>query len=320
LKWGDKLLENDPKLVFLFILSIMFLIYMPVVAVVLPPEVDEIQNLQIVTSVDGVGSISYYEDLSCSLSSEILGANGYRELVMDPEPHWEWVFEPEPPLNEVREVQSHVTYSEDTQANLGIISYRKTSELDTEALAGAQYNVWNERLITFTGIDAGTLLSSEDMTMFNVGNCTFPVFCTCPFCTGGCMRNPAFCSRIETGSDLDMSKVAAYLAGGFRNVNEEGDSTVWPPVPSVEGAALAKYTVQVTEMGEGEASAGSVSTYLKISESDGDFDCLDPQAIDPNLERVHLEVEEYQSFKGDINLFDYQLNFKSQICGDSGNC
>jgi len=201
---------------------------------------------------------------------------------------------------------------------MGIISYRKTSEVTTEPLAGAQYNVWNERLITFTGIDAGTLLSSEDMTMYNVGTCTLPTLATCPFLCGDCMVNPAFCSRVEIGSQLDMSRVAAYLAGGFRNVNEVGDSYVFPPIPSVDGPALAKYTVQVNELGQGKPSLGGVSTYLRISELDSDADPFNPTGIDPQKDLMQrLEVNEIRSMKGDINLFDYQITYESKIDQDS---
>ena len=306
------------KLTVVFILSVSILMQMPALAAVLPPPALEIQGVKIVTSVDGVGSMAYDSDLEWSLSNEILGANLFP--VTDPQnPNdYIWVIGEEPPLNDNGEVQSHVTYSEDTQANMGIISYRKTSEVITEPLAGAQYNVWNERMITFTGIDAGSLLSSEDMTMYNVGTCTLPTLGTCPFLCGDCMVNPAFCSRIETGSQLDMSRVAAYLAGGFRNVNEVGDPEPYPQIPSVDGPALAKYTVQITEMAQGKPSLGGVSTYLRISELDSDADPFNPTGIDPQKDLMQrLEVNEIRSMKGDINLFDYQITYESKIDQDS---
>ena len=286
----------------------------PVVAVVLPPSEPEFQDLKITTSVDGVGSMSQESELVWDLSSEVLGAN----LVFEGGPPPEPVIIPEPPLSSSGEVQSHVYYSEDTQANMGDISYRKDSEVNTEPLAGAQYNVQNERLITFTGIDAGNLLSSEDMMMYNVGTC-MPVLFTCPFYNGDCCRNPAFCSLIETGSDFAMSQVAAHISGGIRNVNKAGDLNAWPNVvPSADEPALAQYLVQVTEMGQGDPSVGSVSTYLKISEGDSRSD-----APDPMFDLMQqLKVEETRSITGSINLFEYQMNFESQLenCCDSGNC
>jgi len=317
---GDDQLEKWPKLTVVFILSVSILLHMPALAVVLPPPALEIQGLEIITSVDGIGSMSYDSDLEWSLSNEVLGANLFE--VTDPnDPNGPniLVLEEEPPLNDLGEVQSHVTYSEDTQANMGVISYRKTSKVTTEPLLGAQYNVWNERMITFTGIDAGSLLSSEDMTMYNVGTCTLPTLSTCPFLCGDCMVNPAFCSKVETGSHLDMSRVAAYLAGGFRNVNEVGDPDVYPPIPSVDGPALAKYTVQVTEMGQGKPSLGSVSTYLRISELDSDADPCNPSGIDPQKDLMQrLEVSEIRSIKGNIDLFDYQITYESKI--GQNNC
>jgi len=310
---GDEFLFKDSNLIVLCILGMLFLLHTPAMAVVLPPPADEIQNLGIVTSIDGIGSMTYDSELSWALSNEVLGSNLFEVEVNPDEPNI-LVPEPEPPLNFLGEVQSYITYSEDTQANMGIISYRKTSEVTTEPLAGAQYNVWNERLITFTGIDAGTLLSSEDMTMYNVGTCIPATLSVCPFaCCGDCCFIPAFCSRVETGSDLDMSRVAAYLAGGFRNVNEVGDPYVFPPIPSVDGPALAKYTVQVSEMGQGKPSLGLVSTYLTISESESRFDPLNQQ-IDPQKDLMqHMEVSELRSIKGDINLFDYQITYESKI-------
>lgn len=319
---GDEFLVKNTKSVFVFtgIMVLSILLIIPASASVLPPSPDEIQNLRIVTSVDGVGGMSQDSKLSWSLSSEVLNANLF--AVTNPDDEWDfiWVLGEEPPLNKDGEVQSHVTYSEKTNANMGVISYRKTSEVDTEPLLGAQYNVWNERQITFTGIDSGSLLSSEDLTMYNVGTCFPAALSVCPFtCCDDCGFIPASCSMIETGSNLDVSRVAAYIAGGVRNVNRVGDSDVFPPIPSVDGPALAKYRVQVTEMNPGKPSLGTVSTYLKITEKDSDFDCRNPQAIAPGKDLMqNLEISEFRNMKGSINLFDYQMNYQSRISPSAG--
>lgn len=283
---------------------------MPVLAVVLPPEADEFQELKIITSVDAVGSLNQESELSWRLSSELLDENlVYGDNPDDPLGEPVPIIMPEPPLNPMGEQQSHVTYSEDTQANVGIISYRKTTEVDTEAQPLGLYNVQNERLITFTGIDVGTILSSEDMAMYNVGTCS-PVLFTCLFCNCGCNCGPAFCSKVEAGSDLDMSQVAVHTAGSIRNVNKMGDITTWPNViPTADEPALLNYLVQVTEMGQGKPSVGSVSTYLKISESDSRSDAFD--ACNDLMQQ--LNVEEFTSIRGSISLFEKQMNFESKL-------
>jgi len=336
-------LLKEPKLVVLFVISILLLcLQTPVFAVVLPPQADELQDLKISISTDSVGSLTQETDLSWSLSSELLGENLVYvdnpnfELIPNPDydendPNSEpYIIDPnnppvissiipEPPLNPNGEVQSHVTYSEDTQANMGIISYKKDSEVNTAAQVLGLYNIQNERMITFTGIDAitstggtlGTLLSSEDMTMYNVGTCT-PVLVTCPFSNCCCGLSPAFCSKIEVGSDLDMNQVAAHTSGSLRNVNEMGDLSTWPNVvPSADGPALANYFVQVTEMEQRKPSIGSVSAYLKISESDSSVDAPDPQ----KTVMQQLKVDELTSIKGSITLFEKQMNFESKYVG-----
>ena len=291
-------------LIVVSLFSILFFLSLPVSAVVLPPSDPEFPALTIDTVVDAIGSMSQESEVQWELSSEVLGANLYRE------PPEGWIVEQEPPLSSNGEVQSYVSYSEDTQANIGIISYRKDTELDTKPQTGAQYNLQNERLITFTGIDAGSLLSSEDMMMYNVGGCG-PVLFTCPFSYGECSPvNPAFCSRVMAGSDLDMSQVAAHISGGIRNVNKAGDFSNAPNIiPTADEPALAQYLVQITEMGQGKPSIGSVSTHVKISEGDGRSGIL----INPYGLMQQLNVEELRNIKGHINLFEYQMNFESKL-------
>jgi hypothetical protein len=280
-------------------------------AAVLPQQPDEIQGLQIETSLVSAGGFHQTTSIDWALSSELLGVN-YVEAGED----WpEFVSIPEPPLNPLGEVQSHVTYSEDSQANVGNLSFDKTTSLDTASVAVGQYNVQNDRLITFDGSGAGSLLSSEDMTMYNVGTC-FILPCSCPFCSAfgisGFMNTTPFCSKIEVGSDLDVSKVAAVTSSGIKNVNKQtptDDSTlgfIWPPVPNAGDPAMAHYMIQVNELGQGQPSEGSVATNLKIKTIESKC----PGNTIPSLE---LNVDESRSVMGDISLFDYMMDYKDGI-------
>jgi hypothetical protein len=213
----------------------------------------------------------------------------------------------EPPLNPDAEVQSRVTYSEDTKANIGIMSYRKTSTVDTHPQVGNQYNIENIRLITFTGIGAGTILSSEDMVLSAAGTCTRTPF-TCPFSKGEIEPNPPFCSKVQAGSDLDMSRVSAITSAGIRNVNKAADLNTWPPIPTADEGAKAQYQIQVTTMGGDAPSIGSVSAYLKISESDGRSEFAGCPLI-----FQQIDIDEFRSISGKIDLFEYQVNYESKI-------
>jgi hypothetical protein len=280
-------------------------------AAVLPQQPDEVQGLQIETSLLSSGGFHQTTAIDWALSSELLGVN-YFEAGED----WpEFVSSPEPPLNPLGEVQSYVTYSEDSQANIGTISFDKTTGLDTESLAVGQYNVQTERLITFDGIGGGSLLSSEYTTMHNVGNC-FILPCTCPFGSAfnisGLLNTSPFCSKIEFGSDLDVSRVAAATSSGIRNVNKQSPTVdseigfIWPPIPNADEPAMAHYMVQVTDMGEGQPSQGVVATDLKIQVIESKC----PGNLRPGEE---LNVDESRSVSGDISLFEYLMDYKDGI-------
>jgi hypothetical protein len=271
---------------------------------VLPPADPEFQDLLISTSCDVIGSMTQETQLQWDLSSEVLGSN----LVLRGSPP-ELVSEPEPPLNPGGEVQSHVVYSEDTQANMGIISYRKNSEVDTHPQVGSTYNVQNERLITFTGIGAGKILSTEDIVMDNVGNCTrTSEAVSCPFAADEFAAIPSFCNKFEAGSNLDMSLVSLHTSAGTRNVNKPANLDEWPPIPSADDPALAKYLIQVTTLGGGIPSEGSVSAYLKLTTNEGRSEF----AGCPYLFQ-QVKVEESRSISGKIQLFDYLVNYQSGI-------
>jgi len=77
--------------------------------------------------------------------------------------------EPEPPLNPAREVQMRCIYTEDTSALNRAISFDKVGTVDTRAKSGRDWNVENNRMITFTGYHAGSVASTEDLNLEAVG-------------------------------------------------------------------------------------------------------------------------------------------------------
>jgi hypothetical protein len=301
------MIQNTGEIRICALIFIFFLLLCTctVSAVVLPQQADEVQSLQIETTVMSSGTFQQTSSIEWQQSSELLGVNLVERGDVIPVA----VFEPEPPLHPGGEVQSYVTYSEDTQANMGTISFDKSTDVDTRSKAVGLYNVENERQITFTGIDAGSLLSSEDMTMYNVGNCTRTPS-ICPFSGGEEVPNPSFCSLIETGSDLSMSKVAVFTSTGVRNVNMPISSIDgafnWPPIPNADYPAMAYYTIQVNELGSGIPSEGSVLAFLHVSEKDGRSElsgCPSPYQI--------VEVEDSTSIEGSISLFEKIMNYES---------
>ncbi len=278
-------------------------ITMPVSGDVLPPEPAETQGIGVSTNLIATGIMSQRVELQWGISSEILGANlVYRNF--PPEP----IIEPEPPLNPGGEVQSHVAYSENTQAVMGSIDYRKESSIDTSVQLGPNPNVENVRQVTFVADDVGRLYSTEDMSMFNVGNAIrSDGGAICPFLPGIHECIPMFCNRFEAGSAIDMSVVSASTSAGIRNINPAGDPGYWTPVPVIDDPARADYRIRVAEL-ETTPSIGLVSAYTQIHSTEGGSTC--PGAP---IAAQQITFEEERTAIGDVSLFQYLVSYESGV-------
>lgn len=271
----------------------------------LPPEAPETQGIGVSTNLIATGMMSQQAELQWGISSEVLGANiVYRGN--PPEP----VLEPEPPLNPGGEVQSHVVYSENTQAVLGSIDYRKESSLDTSVQLGPNPNVENVRQITFVADGIGRLYSTEDMSMFNVGNAIRSddgAAAICPFLSSIHECIPMFCNRFEAGSEIDMSVVSASTSAAIRNINPAGDPGYWTPVPVIDDPARADYRIRVSEL-ETTPSIGLVSAYSKLHSTEGGSTC--PGAP---IAAQEITFTEERTAIGDVSLFQYLVSYESGV-------
>ena len=285
------------------VILILLFVLLPVAGDVLPQNSPETQEISVSTNILAEGSLSQGVELQWQISSEVLGAN----LVFrgdEPEP----VLEPEPPLHPGGEVQSAVSYSENTQATLGFIEYRRTGSVETSERSAVLMNVENDRLITFVGSDAGRLYSSEDIAMDNVGNYTslFGMSTLCPFlgATTDCL--PGFCNRFEAGSEIDMSRVSVSTSAGVRNINGLGDPGLWRPVPEVGNPALGEYSIRVTGIGNQASSIGMASAYSEIIINEGRLEL-------PACPILHqtIKFQEDRSVIGEITTFEYLVSYES---------
>lgn len=268
---------------------------------VLPPEPAETQGIGISTNLIASGMMSQRVELQWKISSEVLGSNVISIGVPPVE-----VISPEPPLNPGGEVQSHVVYAENTQAVMGTIDYRKESSLETSVQLGPNPNVENVRQITFVADDIGRFYSTEDMSMFNVGNCTrTDVAALCPFLPATHEVIGSFCNRFEAGSLVDMSVVSASTSAGIRNINPAGPPGYGTPVPVIGDPARAEYRIRVSQL-DSSPSIGLVSAYTTIHiMEDDDIDAGCPTPAE------EITFTEDRTASGDITLFNYLVSYES---------
>lgn len=279
-------------------------------AKVMPQQPDEVQRLRIETSVVSSGTFKHDSALDWALSSEYLDVNA---ILVGP---GEIEIEPEPPLNPAGEVQMHTTYSEDTSAMNGFISFDKVGIVDSRAKAGRDWNVENTRLITFTGYDAGSVFSTEDLNLEAVGTSIPLTFSTvCPFgcgCAGGCDCIPMFCNIIGVGSRIDLDTFSLVSTANLRNVNKQGNPGFFPPIPTADEPARLYFQTEVTGKAPNIPASGMISTHLDEQGKEGGTEF-------PGLPDLYqdIKVHEYREIIGKTTLFSYTVDYESGILANA---
>ncbi len=310
-------MEVMKRSIILMIIASM-LLFTSAAATILPPPDIETQGITLTTDVSALGVFSNDADLTWRHSSEVLDANLKLNVVTDPETGELikiWEVEPEPPLSYDAasfEVQMSTVYAEDTSAQYGQIAYSKNSKVDTKALPASMFNVENDRIITYTGVNSNRILSEENVMLSGAGTPGIPaaLSTTCLLCpTTGCY--PGFCSSMDTGSKIDMSVVSVSTSAEVRNLNQAGGGGIerWPPVPSVEGLARVNYNIRVAEVSSTQPSVGYVSTYLNSEQLEGGSACVGIPGV---IQEMHMK--ERKSVDGYISLFSNSVEYESGIC------
>jgi hypothetical protein len=236
--------------------------------------VTEVQGLSIQTTVIAVGNFDQETEVAISVSS----GSSLSDV---------------PPLGAASTVYESV-YTEDTHsAGIGYISYDKDFDLSTDAKLTGQYNIESVRQITYLGIDAGSIYSSEYLmtggsgTSQSAGNSMI-----CPFGSEGTVA--AFCNRVETGSTFVMSVANVATEANNRFITKSSDSPV-----------ETNYHILVTDYANGLPSKGSVMAFIRGTIKEG-------SNSDPDALGGESSFEDSTSIIGDISLFDKQMHYDSK--------
>ncbi|NTW92678.1 MAG: hypothetical protein HGA40_04470, partial [Methanoregulaceae archaeon] len=210
------------------------------------PQVTEVQGLHIETTVIAVGNFDQETDVAITSSS----GTSLSDI---------------PPLGE-GSVMYESVYSEDTHsAGIGYISYDKSFDVSTAEKMSGQYNIESIRQITYLGVDAGSIYSSEYLMVGGSGT-SMPAAgrIICPF--GSDSTIGAFCNRVESGSTFTLSVANVATQANGRFITKSGDSPV-----------ELNYHILVTDYASGLPSKGSVEAFIKGTIREGSND--DPDSL-----------------------------------------
>lgn len=237
--------------------------------------VNEVQGLSIQTTVIAVGNFDQETEVAISVSS----GSSLSDV---------------PPLGAGSTVYESV-YTEDTHtAGIGYISYDKNFDVSTDAKLTGQYNIESMRQITYLGIDAGSIYSSEYLMTGGSGTSqSAGGRSICPFGSEGTIA--AFCNRVETGSTFVMSVANVATEANNRFITKSSDSPV-----------ETNYHILVTDYANGLPSKGSVMAFIQGTIKEGGRNSSTAGDL-----TGESSFEDSTSIIGDISLFDKQMHYDS---------
>jgi hypothetical protein len=206
------------------------------------PKVNEVQGLTTSTTVIAAGNFNGASSVDIVISKvvPITGIPGTAWNGSRPE-----------------ETIYQTVYTEDTQnSEVGFISYDKDLDVSTANKVSGQYNVQAVKQITYLGVDASSVVTNDYLLLDGAGwggNAGAVVIC--PF---SCGTYPAFCNRIETGSNMNLKVANLATEMGDRFIMKSAD----PGIAVFNNVGVTSYAADLP-------SKGSVSAFIRGSIKEG---------------------------------------------------
>jgi hypothetical protein len=308
----------------IFLLTISILLIGMVAADPAIPKVNEVQGLSTSTTVIAAGNFNGASSVDLTISS-VVPVSGI------PGPEWTndtYVGEGE--IVNLGATIYQTVYTEDTQnSEVGFISYDKDLDVSTGNKVSGQYNVQAVKQITYLGVDASSLVTNDYMLLDGAG---WPGYAgdrmICPFANEfsaspvpGVIVEipyiyPAFCNRVETGSNMNLKVANLNTQMGDRFIMKSAD----PGVTIQNNVGVSSYAADLP-------SKGSVSAYIRGSVREGGrFMDYVPDGEDETygpLDDLYETVtfSDSTGISGDISTFAKAMSYTSviDVSGDHVN-
>ena len=230
------------------------------------------------------------------------------------------------------------SYTENTIADQGLVTYAKTLNTDTAGMAAEnQFNVKAEKIVEFIGSDTGRMISDESNLVDGVGT----IFSTgsimlCPFAAGSKHFNPPFCNIVEEGSSVDLTIGSLSTATEERHIMQSQTNSIlmgydlsdyYLPsydLPVSTPGVEVNYNIKLTGFGDIPAT-GTANAYMNVHVQEASTGTQFLNPFGPQLgngnglasysKAEDLVYSESSTATGDIVLFDKVMNYDSKING-----
>jgi hypothetical protein len=275
------------------------------------PQVPEMQGFVTSTAMSAIGTVTETDNIVNIIANYAGPAGeGYPDATHLPYP-----------LFYGQNTEYISTYTENTIADQGLVTYTKAMVSDTAGMATTNvFNVQTDKVVEFIGTDTGRMTSDETTVLDGAGTWFLGEdILICPFASIGISISPAFCNIVQEGSSVDLTRGSLatgteqrYImkSAGFYTVKDDiYDYELPVSDPGVE----SNYRIALTGIGDAPA-LGSAEAFIdvhvqegrmtELSESEESF--FNPKAED-------LVYSETTSASGDITQFQKVMGYNSRI-------
>ncbi len=210
------------------------------------------------------------------------------------------------PFGAIGETAEYIsTYTEDTIADQGLVTYTKQMSTDTAGAATANlYNVQTDKVVEFIGTDTGRMTSEETSVIDGAGS----VFgdenvLICPFASGLNTINPSFCNIVQEESSVDITLGSLTTGTAQRYIMLKGGTGIAADLPVSDPGVESDYSIRLTGFGDVPAM-GSARASIDVHAQEGRI--LFTKSED-------LVYSETSTASGDITLFEKVMSYNSKI-------
>ncbi len=211
------------------------------------------------------------------------------------------------------------TYSENTIADQGLVTYTKQMITDTTGVATSNlYNVQTNRLVEFIGSDTGRMVSDENTVLDGAGTALLQRdIMICPFASPQENVNPDFCNIVQEGSRVDLTLGSLTTGSEQRYIMKSaGFATYYygllSELPISDPGVESNYNIRLTGLGDIPAM-GSAESYINVHIQEGHNFMSAEYPIYHNKKAEDLVYSETTTASGDITLFQKVLGYNSEI-------
>jgi hypothetical protein len=149
-------------------------------------------------------------------------------------------------------------YSENTMAIKGNTTYSKVFRYNNADQSIIGNNLDSTRLITFDADPNGRMTSKEEVSFAEMATAAENSTTCCPFAgDDGNTTLPAENTMVQSGSDMDVTKVSAITRANTRSVSD------------TEASIRVHYDIAARGLNATEDAEGSASAYIKVHEQTG---------------------------------------------------